>query len=207
MWHFCAVNLITLHPKGFIGDFEVQQLYDWLDGEPLHSFIKLVKCNIFPTIFYLSSSLRLPYKDYYAFDIFHSLPSNHSFLNHVLFTYFRDHLLITVTDDNYKTKFRDVKDFTFYICTALFFFESQFSATVNVLTDPLSHINAMLCGAWENYFLSKLAREPIGDNIVCSLWKPRKPLLGWLSTEGFIYLIVKVMFCFPYAVCYMVATN
>lgn len=78
---------------------------------------------------------------------------------------------------------------------SFFFSLSQFSATVNVLTDPLSHINAMLCEAWENDFLSKLARGPIGDNIVCFFMKNSG--LGRLSTKGFIYLIVKEMFCFP----------
>lgn len=38
---------------------------------------------------------------------------------------------------------------------------SQFLDTVNVLTDPLSHINAMLCEACENDFLSKLVRGAI----------------------------------------------
>lgn len=43
-------------------------------------------------------------------------------------------------------KFQSVKHFSFLFFYMLFFV-SQFSGTVNVLTDPLLYINAMLCEA------------------------------------------------------------
>lgn len=86
----------------------------------------------------------------------------------------------------------------FVYCTTLFFSLSLFSATVNVLSDPLLHINAMLHEAWENYFQSKLVRMPKGNNVFILLWKT--PRFWTWSAEHQVLLFIwllKKCFVFP----------
>lgn len=94
---------------------------------------------------------------------------------------------------------------TVYSARLLVSSDCQFSATVNVLTDPLSLINAMRCQAWEKYFPSKLVSEPVGDNsavclfIVCFLYIDSPEfleLVGW-AQRVLITWLLENCFLFP----------